>query len=75
MGNGAMAKGPQATAPILDSTVSDVSIAGHRSTIVLYELLGFAEPGVHLEQRARRAAPGGYSGGGCRGLLPLDRVR
>ena len=25
---------------------------------------------VHLEQRARRAATGGYSGGGCRGLLP-----
>src|SRR6266403_2127744 len=32
-------------------------------------------PGVHLEQRARRAATGGYSGGGCRGLLPLDRDR
>jgi hypothetical protein len=27
---------------------------------------------VHLEQRARRAATGGYSGGGCRGLLSLD---
>jgi molybdopterin/thiamine biosynthesis adenylyltransferase len=25
MGNGAMAKGPQATAPILDSTISEVS--------------------------------------------------
>jgi hypothetical protein len=24
MGNGAMAKGPQATAPILDSTISDI---------------------------------------------------
>ena len=31
--------------------------------------------GVHLEQRARRAAIGGYSGGGCRGLLPLNRDR
>ena len=31
--------------------------------------------GCHLEQRARRAATGGYSGGGCRGLLPLDRDR
>jgi hypothetical protein len=27
---------------------------------------------VHLEQRAGRAATGGYSGGGCRGLLSLD---
>src|SRR4030081_3128241 len=26
-------------------------------------------PGVHPAQRARRAATGGYSGGGCRGLL------
>ena len=31
--------------------------------------------GVQVEQRARRAATGGYSGGRCRGLLPLDRDR
>jgi adenylate cyclase len=35
----------------------------------------FPEPGVHLEQRPYRAATGGYSRGGCRGLLPLDRDR
>jgi hypothetical protein len=55
-------------------TVSDTSIVRHRPIIVLYEL--FSSPkGVHLEQRARRAAPGGYPCGGCRGLLPLDWVR
>src|SRR3974390_2616646 len=30
---------------------------------------------VLLEQRACRAATGSYSGGGCRGLLPLNRDR
>jgi hypothetical protein len=30
-------QGPQATAPILDSTVSDMGIAGHRRTILLYK--------------------------------------
>src|SRR3984893_18278140 len=29
----------------------------------------------HLERRARRAASGGYFGGGCRRLLPLDGDR
>ena len=33
------------------------------------------EPRVHLEQRACRAAPGSYSGGGCRGLQPFDGCR
>src|SRR5258707_15765754 len=50
-------------------------IAGRRPTIVLYEHSISPSRGRHLEQRARRAATGGYSGGGCRGLLPLDRDR
>jgi len=38
------------------------AIAGRRPTIVLYETIQFPRaPGVHLEQRARRAATGGYS--------------
>src|SRR5437762_8461079 len=68
-------QGPQATAPILDSTVSDMSIAGHRPTILLYNHSISPSRGGDLEQRARRAATGGYSGGGCRGLLPLNRDR
>jgi adenylate cyclase len=47
--------------------------SAHNSAI---QPFNFPEPrGVNLEQRARRAATGGYSGGGCRGLLPLDRDR
>src|ERR1700748_179598 len=53
--------------------VSNMSIAGHRPAILLYSIQ-FPEHGVHLE-RARRAATGSYSGGGCRGLLPLNRDR
>jgi hypothetical protein len=52
-----------------------MSIAGHRPTILLYNHSISPSPGVHLEHRACRAATGGYSGGGCRGLLPLDRDR
>jgi hypothetical protein len=48
-----------------------MGIAGHRPTIVLHEHSISPSPGVDLEQRARRAATGGYSGGGCRGLLRL----
>ena len=55
--------------------ISDVGIAGHRPTILLYNHSISPSPGVDLEQRARRAATGGYSGGGCRGLLPLNRDR
>jgi hypothetical protein len=54
--------------------VSDVGIAGHRPTIVLYEHSISPNLGAHLEQRAGRAA-GGNSGGGCRGLLTPDRDR
>ena len=55
--------------------VSDMSIAGHRPAILLYNHSSSPSGAVHLEQRARRAATGGYSGGGCRGLLPVDRDR
>src|SRR5258708_2056333 len=52
-----------------------MGIAGHRPTIVLYNHSISPSMGGHLEQRARRAATGSYSGGGRRGLLPLNRDR
>ncbi len=50
-------------------------IAGRRPTIVLYEHSISPSRRVHLGQRASRAATGGYSGRGCRGLLPVNRDR
>src|SRR6266566_4555991 len=57
------------------SPISDVGIAGHGSALVLYKQWISPSRGMRYEQQAHRAATGGYSGGGCRGLVSLDRDR
>jgi hypothetical protein len=52
--------------------VSDVGMAGHLPTIVLSKHSISPSPRVHLEQRACRAATGGYSGGAALAHLGRD---